>query len=127
MRRGQMAVKARPSEGAGRVFPVVSSAATAGERRKRRRWLRGRTLLVMLIIGYCAVLSLRAEWQIHTLNRELAREEAARKELLQLRESLETEKRRLNDPAYLEQVAREELGLVRPGEVLVVPGDRLNP
>ncbi|MGB9885783.1 MAG: FtsB family cell division protein [Moorellales bacterium] len=84
-------------------------------------------MLLLLILGYCLVLSLRSEWQIYRLKRELAQVEATRQELLLKRQALEREKQRLNDPVYLEGVVREELGLVRPGEVLVVPGDRLAP
>ena len=39
-------------------------------------------------------------------------------EALELRQTaLQEEKQQLNDPAYLEQLAREKLNLVRPGEV----------
>jgi cell division protein FtsB len=68
----------------------------------------------------------RAEWQIYQLRKDLAAVQAKREILTQRRQALEEELRRLGDPKYLERVAREELGLVRPGEVLVVPGSRLD-
>ncbi|MBC7335833.1 MAG: septum formation initiator family protein, partial [Clostridia bacterium] len=71
------------------------------------------------------VLAARAEWQLYHLRRDLVEAEQKRQALVQQRQSLEKECARLKDPAYLEGVAREELGLVRPGEVLVLPGDRL--
>lgn len=50
-------------------------------------------------------------------------------EQLQLeRQRLEQEKEYFSSDAYVEQVARQELGLVRPGEVVVVrakPGNAL--
>jgi len=42
---------------------------------------------------------------------------------------LEQEIRRLNDPAYLERLARERLGMVKPGEIgfVVVPESPVPP
>ncbi len=42
---------------------------------------------------------------------------------LELREELE----RARSEAYIEKVARQELGLIKPGEMLVVPLDDSNP
>ncbi|GEM_PF-1867589 len=58
------------------------------------------------------------------LAREAARLEQRRQELIAENARLRTEIRRLqSDDRYLEQLARRELGLVRPGEVelLIVP------
>lgn len=93
----------------------------------RRIRLRGLTLFLLALVSYCLVITARAEWQIYHLRRELAAAQQRRQSLLEERQALERELRRLADPAYLERVAREELGLVRPGEVLIVPGDRLSP
>ena len=39
-------------------------------------------------------------------------------------EKLEAELENLNDPAYLEQIAREKLGLVRPNERVFVDANK---
>lgn len=91
----------------------------------RRLPLRGRVVVLLVLLVYCLVLAARAEWQLYHLRRDLVEAEQKRQALVQQRQSLEKECARLKDPAYLEGVAREELGLVRPGEVLVLPGDRL--
>lgn len=101
--------------------PAAARRATA-----RKIRLRGRTLFLLALLLYCLVLAARAEWQIYHLRRELALAQERRQGLLEQRQTLEKELRRLADPAYLERVAREELGLVRPGEVLIIPGDRLS-
>lgn len=44
-----------------------------------------------------------------------------RDRLLKEKEDLETKKADLEDPAKLEKKARDELGLVKPGEVPYVP------
>lgn len=48
--------------------------------------------------------------QEYKLNKEKER-------LLKEKEELEAEKEALNDPKYIEKKAREDLGLVKPGEV----------
>ena len=107
----------------GRLFRA--QLAPSQGRRNRLR-LRGRTLLVLAVLAYCSAVMVRAEWQIYQLRKDLAAVQAKREILTQRRQALEEELRRLGDPKYLERVAREELGLVRPGEVLVVPGSRLD-
>ncbi|MHB1652461.1 MAG: FtsB family cell division protein [Desulfitobacteriaceae bacterium] len=41
--------------------------------------------------------------------------------LLEQQKKLKSEIERLNDPAYVEQLAREQLGLVRHGEITIAP------
>jgi cell division protein FtsB len=73
-------------------------------------------------------LLLRAGPPARQFYREQTQTKAAEQKLAALkRESadLESQLARLKDPAYLERLAREELGVVRPGEIgfVVVPGD----
>lgn len=35
--------------------------------------------------------------------------------------NLEEELKNVNNPEYIEKIAREELGLVKPGELLIIP------
>jgi cell division protein FtsB len=61
-----------------------------------------------------------AYWDEYRLGREadrLARElEQLRQQNVQLREEI----RLLNTPEYVERLAREQLGLVKPGEIAVI-------
>jgi cell division protein DivIC len=43
-------------------------------------------------------------------------------QLAQKNQNLQEEIRRLNTPDYVEQLARRELGLVKPGEVPITQG-----
>jgi cell division protein DivIC len=52
--------------------------------------------------------------QMNTLRHEESR-------LLQEQKALNNEIKRLNTPAEMERLAREELGMIRPGEKLMVP------
>jgi hypothetical protein len=75
------------------------------------------TLVTLLLM---AVPPARQLWREHT------REAAARERLAELRADngrMEQHLERLRDPNYVERLAREKLGLVRPGEIgyVVVP------
>ena len=52
---------------------------------------------------------------------ETAAIRARMQELEQANKALTEEKVKLSNPAYLEKLAREELGLVKPGEVPYIP------
>ncbi|MDI6812120.1 MAG: septum formation initiator family protein [Desulfitobacteriaceae bacterium] len=41
--------------------------------------------------------------------------------LVEKQQKLQTEIERLNEPTYIEQLAREQLGLVRHGEITIAP------
>ncbi|MFW6280470.1 MAG: FtsB family cell division protein [Halanaerobium sp.] len=56
----------------------------------------------------------RLENRIESVKEEIKKTEAENSEL---EEQLEN----TNDPEYIEEVAREKLGLVKPGEMLLVP------
>lgn len=49
-------------------------------------------------------------------NRQISREQAVRDELRQQRDRLLAEKDLLSSTAYVEKIARRDLGMVRPGE-----------
>jgi cell division protein FtsB len=86
-----------------------------------RRLLRHALVFITLVIvvdaiagekGLLALLEARREYA--ALERSLAR---ARAENAELRE---TARRLREDPAAIEEAARRELGLIKPGEVLVI-------
>jgi cell division protein FtsB len=93
-------------------------------RRQPRRWWSHVLLFaasVMLVNGLIGerglVETLRARRTYATAQHELTR-------LRQRNDVLREQARRLrNDPGAIESVAREELGLVRPGEILVTVRD----
>ncbi len=79
-------------------------------------------ILTLIVLGVMAVTPAR---QLYDQHRQTA---AAQRELERLdtrNAKLQGQLDRLKDPDYLERLAREELGFVRPGEVsfLVVPPD----
>ena len=60
---------------------------------------------------------IRATYRLVAVYQEKQHIEQQLQELKQRNEELEQEKAKLQDPKTIEGVAREELGLVKPGEV----------
>jgi cell division protein FtsB len=91
------------------------------------RWRRGVTLLlgfVIIVLGVDALVGekgLTENLRARRASRELQSDvERLRIENAALREHV---RRLREDPSAIESVAREELGLIRPGEVLVILKD----
>ena len=90
-------------------------------RRRDNPWLRWALVFISCMLltdalfgdrGVAQSIRVRREYQVATARlRQLQQENAA------LREK---SRRLLDDPRAIEAVAREELGLIRPGEILVV-------
>ena len=84
---------------------------------KRRRVQQNRraedriavTVMVMLLLGQA--------YRLVAIYQEKQHIEQQLQELQQKNDELEQEKAKLQDPKNIENVAREQLGLVKPGEV----------
>lgn len=94
----------------------------AGQGRPRGR--RGYGMILVLSLFIVAVLGSSA-WQIWKLHVQVDEQLAQlnqEKELLQRQERvLRDEIEQLNTPSYIEKLAREQLGLVKKGEILISP------
>lgn len=75
-------------------------------------------VVVTLITAFVLVQNVYHYVQVRQQEAELYQE---RDRMLKEKEDLETKKADLEDPAKLEKKARDELGLVKPGEVPYVP------
>lgn len=83
-----------------------------------RHWLTVALSALMLLAAiYCVALYLDQQAQIAQLEAEAAslgrQWKAEQEKAAQLREEIA----RLNSDAYIEQVARQQLGMIKPGEV----------
>lgn len=84
------------------------------QKKRRIQWFR---LIVAGLLLYSVYLGIAQQRQLNAIRMET---EAARKQMEQLqseRANLQTECDLLKDPKYVEKVAREELGMAKPGEV----------
>jgi len=90
----------------------------AVRRRYRVRWFR---VLVLLTAAYFLYLAVGQQFELYTIQRETASLQERIAELEHSNKTLTDEKSRLSSPAYVEKIAREQLGLVKPGEVPYIP------
>jgi cell division protein FtsB len=120
-----------PPEGAAATPPARRRPRTAQESRdlRRKRITFGLSLALFVLLvnsivgenGYLAALRVREE---------KAELEAAVAVLRRENQRLQSEGRRLvSDPSALEEAARRSLGMIRPGETLMIlrPADRVEP
>lgn len=91
-------------------------------RKKRRALISKQRLLAFGLIGVvlCA-LFLPTEIKIIRMQAELKRLEMEEQALLRKQREIKEKIRYYSSDEYVEKAARSELGLVKPGEVLVVP------
>ena len=90
----------------------------AVRRRYRIRWLR---VLILVTAAYFVYLAVGQQFELYTIHRETAALKERIAELEQSNKAMIDEKSRLASPSYVEKIAREQLGLVKPGEVPYIP------
>ncbi|MDR3589722.1 MAG: septum formation initiator family protein [Negativicutes bacterium] len=93
----------------------------ASGRKFRVKWFR---LAVMMTVGYCLYVLAGQQLELNAVNREAEATRGRVEQLKQLNKSYAEEKVRLSTPAYVERLARDELGLAKPGEVPYVPAEK---
>ncbi|MEW6661790.1 MAG: FtsB family cell division protein [Bacillota bacterium] len=94
---------------------------------KRRRrvitWrLKPGFLLCLAILGYVVFSLGHLELKIRQIEREIAFQQQQKEVLLLENQGLREQKQKMNSRSYIEKVAREELGLIYPGEKVFMRG-----
>lgn len=83
-------------------------------------------VVTLLILGLLAAMAIEPTVELMQQNERIARMTSELQAIEETNDRLERRIERLDDPDFLEQKAREQIGLVRPGETayLVVPPGR---
>jgi cell division protein FtsB len=94
-----------------------------------RHNLRFHRAALALTLGAILLMALPPARQLYAQQRSIAAEEAKLALLSEENARLEQRLARLQDPDYIEKLAREQLGMVRPGEIsyVVVPPEASAP
>ncbi len=82
-------------------------------RKYRIKWFR---LVLLMFAGYFLYMLAGQQSQLSAIERETQAATQRLEQAQQQNAALIEERNRLNDPAYIEKLAREELGLAKPGE-----------
>ena len=89
--------------------------------KEKRARVRKRTMLVLfLIVALFGTFTVRSVQRIVALTRERAMVQAQLEELEKRRSELENELLMVNSDEYVEQQARSQLHMIKPGEVLYI-------
>ena len=99
-----------------------------GARREPRFFGPG-LVVFLLVLGLLAAMAIEPTLELMQQNDRISRMKSELQAIEQTNEKLERRIGRLDDPDFLEQKAREQIGLVRPDETtyLVVPPGRDRP
>ena len=90
----------------------------AVRRKYHIRWLR---VLILLAAAYFLFLAVGQQFELYTIQQETLSLKDRINELEHSNRFLTEEKIRLNSSSHVEKIAREQLGLVKPGEVPYIP------
>ena len=82
------------------------------------RWVK--VLLAVIVLAAILILLGLRSLDVYRLDREAARLAALKRSLQQENAVLREEKKLLHTPGYVEKIAREQLGLVKPGEIAIL-------
>ncbi len=107
----------------GEISVSQPSAGQVGKRAKKRRKLSLAKLCIVCGIGFCCLQFGKQFIQFQQIQAEVAYFEQVKQDKLDKQKELEETKALLDDPSYIERVAREHLGFVYEGETLVLPGE----
>ena len=89
---------------------------------QRRFRLRPGVIFVLILVFAVVGSSAWQLWKLHSsVEQQLTQLNQEKETLLQQETSLHEEIAQLNTPSYIEQLAREQLGLVKHGEILISP------
>ena len=97
-------------------------ASSKNQRRKKRRrisplYLVVTTFFLVLVVSWSVQLN-KTERDLDTRILDLTQQ---KNELMAQNDAFRREIELLNTPEYIEQLARDQLGLVRKGEIIVAP------
>lgn len=90
-------------------------------RRKKVRLPKYIKVVLAVLLAYLIFLFAWGGYQIWDLNNKIAELEKEKALFKKQQQSLEKEIRDLQDPEIIEKIARESLGMVKPGEILLIP------
>lgn len=74
-------------------------------------------LFFVVVIGYLGCLIVKQEMYLSEINQQTITTQKQLDEATEQNKNLKTEKENLQKPEYIERVARDELGMTKPGEV----------
>jgi cell division protein FtsL len=91
------------------------------QRRKKTKQFSWFRLCILIMAGYFCYMIIVQQTELYKIRRETETVNTRMAEAAGVNQSLNAEKEKLSTAEYIEKVAREQLGLVKPGEVPYIP------
>lgn len=85
--------------------------------KRKKRGSRDFKIIVWIVVLICLVIFGRQEYSIHQIKEEEAATQQRISELKNKKAQLEAERKRLDDPKYIEKLARDDYNMVGKNEV----------
>lgn len=96
-----------------RFAPEPQSERKANQRNRKTLVYCGAILFIVVILGFSI-------FNVYSVKKEYEKTLAEHNALLKTKEDLQEELKHVNEPDYIEQQAREQLKMVKPGEVMYI-------
>ena len=96
-----------------RFAPEVTSERKTNQKNRKKFFYMGAILFIVIVIGV-------AIFNVHLINKEYEATLAQHNELLETKKDLQEELKHVNETDYIEQQAREQLKMVKPGEIMYI-------
>ena len=80
--------------------------------------------MLALICVYLVGITIKQEFYLNEVNQQTQIAQQRLEEAQKLNDKLQEEKANLEKPEYIEKVARDELGMTKPGEVPYISSDK---
>lgn len=106
-----------PEEGSQDIQVEVKRQSSPGKKRSQRRFAAFMAAVLLLL----TMPMIRTGISYFQLRHRLDEAQRTNQELMAVQEDLQKQIEDLEDPSVIERLAREELGLVKPGESVVIP------
>jgi cell division protein FtsL len=94
-----------------------------GRHKYRVKWFK---LFILVLGGYFLFLTVSQQRQLASIRHETESTRMQLEQLQQTNGALKGERNALQDSKYVEKIAREELGLVKPGEIPFITAEKNN-
>ncbi|NLO90173.1 MAG: septum formation initiator family protein [Clostridia bacterium] len=109
------------------IYPYpVSSMENSGRKKKKKFKVNPKKIILLVAVLYLFFNILQLHMTIWDLNKQIEEGIQKKQELLAEQKELREEIERVKSTEYVEKLAREQLGLVKPGENLVVHREDLD-
>ncbi|NLC76254.1 MAG: septum formation initiator family protein [Clostridia bacterium] len=105
------------------LIPPEKPTVTRPHKQKKAFKLRWRPLLIVIAVLYVLASFGGLQLEMRKADAQITALEERKAALLAEQQQLLEEKDKLNNPVFIERRAREALGLIKPGEKVLVPAE----